>query len=414
VARVLRAKWILPVDRPPIDGGWIEIDDGHVARVGSGRPPATAEDLGEVAVLPGLVNAHTHLELGWLAGRVPPSSSMVDWIRTLIRERSIGPSDGEAGIVSGVERGIREARATGTVLVGDVSNTLATVQVLDANGFAGVVFYEILGFNPRDPDGLVRHAWDRIDRTVVAGAARLTPRASEAGPASIECGVVAHAPYSVSPELFRCIAGARRQVPLSVHVGESAEEIEFLLTGTGPIRQLLEDLGVWTDDWDVPRCDPVEYLRRVNYLSAGCLVVHGVHLHSPALERLREEDAVVVTCPRSNEWVGAGMPPVSHFYGAGLRVAVGTDSLASVGSLNLFDELAALRRIAPEVSAASLLESATRIGADALGQGRAYGTIAPGKRAALVSVRLPNDVVDVEEYLVGGLSSDDIRPLDVR
>jgi cytosine/adenosine deaminase-related metal-dependent hydrolase len=392
--RVLRAKWILPVDRPPIDGGWIAVDHGRVASVGGGRPPATAENLGDVAVLPGLVNAHTHLELGWLAGRVPAMSSIVEWIRTLIRERSTGPPEGDAGIVQGIERGIQEARATGTVLVGDISNTLAAPPVLDANGFASVTFHEILGFNAHDPDGLVRQAWERVDRVSSGGA-----------------GVVAHAPYSVSPALFRSIAGTRRHVPLSVHLGESAEETEFLLTGTGPFRELLEELGAWDDSWDVPRCDPVEYLKRVDYLSPGCLVVHGVHLSVAALERLRDEDAVVVTCPRSNEWVGAGMPPISHFYGSGVRVAVGTDSLASVGSLSVFDELAALRRIAPEVSAASLLESATRIGAEALGQGHEFGTIAAGRRAAFVTVRLPTHVIDVEEYLVGGVPADDIHPI---
>ena len=136
--------------------------------------------------------------------------------------------------------------------------------------------------------------------------------------------------------------------------------------------------------------------------------MHGVHLTPADLERLRDQQAVIVTCPRSNEWVGAGMPPVSHFYASGVPVAIGTDSLASVGSLNLFDELAALRRIAPEVSAASLLESATRTGAEALGHGDRYGHIAPGKRAALLEVRVPAGIRDVEEYLVGGIAPDDI------
>jgi cytosine/adenosine deaminase-related metal-dependent hydrolase len=193
-----------------------------------------------------------------------------------------------------------------------------------------------------------------------------------------------------------------------VHLAESAEEIEFLMTGRGPFRALLEDLGVWNQGWQVPRCNPIEYLTRVGYLHRGCLVVHGVHLDPPALERLRDADAVIVTCPRSNEWVGAGMPPLAHFYASGARVAVGTDSLASVGSLNLFDELAAMRRIAPEVAAASLLDSATRIGADALGRSREFGTIAPGKRAALVAVQVPDGVRDVEECLVGGVRRDAI------
>jgi cytosine/adenosine deaminase-related metal-dependent hydrolase len=139
------------------------------------------------------------------------------------------------------------------------------------------------------------------------------------------------------------------------------------------------------------------------------MAVHGVHLSDDDMARLRRAGAVVVTCPRSNLWVGAGMPRVSHFYAAGVPVAIGTDSLASVASLNLFDELAELRRIAPDVAAASLLESATRIGAEALGFGASHGTIAAGKTAALVAVEVPAGVDDVEEYLVGGVPPSAVR-----
>jgi len=109
--------------------------------------------------------------------------------------------------------------------------------------------------------------------------------------------------------------------------------------------------------------------------------------------------------------VGAGMPRVSQFYAAGVRVAIGTDSLASVETLSLFDELAELRRIAPDVAAASLLASATRIGAEALGFGASHGTIAPGKRAALITVDVPSGIDDVEEYLVGGVPPSAVRRL---
>jgi len=119
-----------------------------------------------------------------------------------------------------------------------------------------------------------------------------------------------------------------------------------------------------------------------------------------------------VCCPRSNVWTGAGTPPVARFYASGVRVAVGTDSLASVDDLNVFAELAAMRRIAPGVPASHLLGSATRIGAEALGFGAELGTIEPGKRAELIAVRVPEGVADVEEYLVGGIESGDVRWLD--
>jgi cytosine/adenosine deaminase-related metal-dependent hydrolase len=203
--------------------------------------------------------------------------------------------------------------------------------------------------------------------------------------------------------LFRAIAAARRDAPLAVHLGESPEEMEFLRSGRGPIRALLERLGAWNESWTAPACDPVEYLDRLGYLAPGCLAVHGVHLSDEALGRLRARGAVIVTCPRSNVWVGAGPPPAARFYASGIPVAIGTDSLASCATLSVFDELAELRRIAPGVAPARLLESATRVGAVALGLGADFGTLSPGKRAAVIAVQVPSGVADVEEYLVGGV-----------
>ena len=390
---------MLPIGRAPLDGGWIRIDGGRIQAVGGGRPPGGAEDLGDVAILPGLVNAHTHLELSWMAGRVPPAVSMVDWIRQLIRTRAAGPPDGETGVIRAAERALLEARDTGTALIGDISNSLMTVPLLLANGMAGVLYHELIGFRVANPEQFVRQAWARLDAAFEAEGA-IASRLSRS--------VVAHAPYSVSPELFTAIAREQRHAPLSVHLAESPEEIEFLQSGTGPFRGLLEELGIWPAGWTPPRRDPVEYLAGLAYLTPGCLVVHGVHLTRAGLERLRERQAVLVTCPRSNEWVGVGMPPVAQFYASDVPIAIGTDSLASSPSLNLFDELAALRRMAPEVSAASLLESATRVGAEALGHGDRLGTLEPGKEAALVSVRVPAGTGDVEEYLVGGVDPRDI------
>lgn len=401
---IYRARWVLPIDRAPVAGGWIETREGRIAGAGSGAPPGPAEDLGDVALLPGLVNAHTHLELSWMAGRVPPAGSMVAWIRGLLAVRAEGPPGGEAAVIDAMARAAVVMQATGTVLAGDISNALVSPRAMAETGLGGVVFHELLGFNAADPARDVREAWARVAR-VEADLKTRRPL----DPGTVRFSVVSHAPYSVSPALFGEIARRRASTPLTVHLGESAEEIEFLRTGGGPFRQLLEDVGAWTSAWPIPHCDPVEYLHRVGYLQEGVLVVHGVHLTDTALGRLRQARAVVVTCPRSNLWVGAGQPRLAHFYSSRVPVAIGTDSLASAPTLNLFDELAEMRRIAPEVSAAALLDSATRRGAEALGFGRDYGTLTAGKRAALVAVQVPPAARDVEEYLVCGVPAESIR-----
>lgn len=404
---ILRARWLLPIDRPRIDGGWVEIAEGRIVRVAQGSPPSGATDLGDVVVLPGLVNAHTHLELSWMAGLVPPAASMPDWIRSMIGVRRTGPSGGPEGVTQAAVAAAAAVRATGTVLVGDVANTLETPGIMRAAGLAGVVFHELLGFSAEDPVGLVTRAWDGVARSETALAA--AGSAGEERGGEIGFSVVAHAPYSVSPALFREIVRCAGASPLAVHLAESPDEIEFLRTGRGPMRQILESLGVWTDSWPVPACDPVSYIEAFGYLRPGTLIVHGVCLTEDGLERIRMAGAVLVTCPRSNIWVGVGPPRLARAYASGVPIAIGTDSLASTASLSLFDELAEARRLAPEVSAAALLDSATRVGANALGFGRRYGTLAPGKRAALVAVDVPSTVTDVEEYLVGGLPPSSIH-----
>jgi aminodeoxyfutalosine deaminase len=394
----VRARWLMTGADSVLDNGWCVADAGRVVDVGYGTPPSGCRDLGDVVLLPGLVNAHTHLELSWLSGRVPPADSMDQWIGAMMGTRRHGLPDGVVGEDAATRRAIEHLRATGTVLVGDVTNTLRPVPLVTTAGMTAAVFHEILGFNPDDPRTMVDEAATRVANW---------PHAT----------VVGHAPYSTSPELFRAIARAHRgPTPLAVHLAESQEEMEFLRTGQGPMRALLEALDVWTPGWTPPGRHPVRYLQDLGYVRQGTLIVHGVHLSPEDLDDVRAAGAVIVTCPRSNVWVGGGVPPVARFYAAGLDVAVGTDSLASNDTLNLFDELAALRRLAPEVDAGRLLDSATRVGAAVLGFGATHGRIAPGCVSQCVSVRVPSLLTrpaDVEEYLVSGVPPEDVMPVDV-
>lgn len=399
--RCVRADWLLPITEDPIRDGWVAIEDGRVAGLGAGPAP-DAVDLGRAVVLPSLVNAHTHLELSYLRGAIPPAERFLDWIRAVMAARREYPDPEDSVILRAARGAIDEARASGTGLVGDISNTLVTVPLLRETATPARVFFELLGFNTEDPAGRVREARSRLD---AAG-----------GPGGVVVfGLAPHAPYSVSPALLSAIRDDLDAHPgdvSSVHLGESEEEVELVARGTGGWRDLLRELGVWTDTWRAPGVSPVRYLADLGFLDSRVLAVHGVQFSGDDLERLRALQTTVVSCPRSNRYVGVGTPPIEAFYAVGARVAFGTDSLASVGDLNMFAELAEARRVAPRVPARHLLESATLCGARALGFGGELGSIEAGKRASLIAVRLPERVEDVEEYLVSGIEPDAITWLD--
>ena len=395
------AAWVLPISAPPIRNGFVTLEGGRITAVGD-RAPGEVASLGNVAILPALVNAHTHLELSYLHGRVPPSTSFNDWVMALMALRRDHPDPTAPAIIEAAGHAIARARVSGTGLFGDVSNTLVTVPLLREAGMAAHVFYELIGFSHPDPVGRVREARAAADAAAI-------------GADSVRVSLAPHAPYSVSSALFMAIRAdvdAHPDSVTTVHLGESAAEVELLRQGSGPARVMLERLGVWSNEWQVPGVSPTEYVAALGFLGADSLVVHGVQFTREDLARVKTAGSPLVSCPRSNSYVGVGAPPLESFYAAGLPVAFGTDSLASVADLNMFAELAEARRIAPTVSARELLRSATLTGAQALRYDDDYGSIATGKRAALIAVRLPPDVVDVEEYLVAGIEPDAIAWLD--
>ncbi len=388
------AAWIVPITGPPMRDAWVTIDRGRVVAT-SKRSPGAGDheiDLGDVVVMPGLVNAHTHLELSYLRDDVAPASQFVTWIRHVMVARRQHPDGRSAEILAAIDRAIVEAVAAGTAVVGDISNTLVTFAPLARSPLAAVVFYELIQFAASDPRAFVDAACRRLESFVPTETVR--------------CSLAAHAPYSVGPLVFRAIREAVDRdpfAPCSVHLSESIEEMDFIRTGRGPWRELLEELGVWDPAWVPPGGTPVEFLHDSGFLQGRVLAVHGVQMTESDLNQLVACGVTLVTCPRSNGHTGAGAPPIGKFYKAGVRVAVGTDSLASSPDLNIFAELATMRALAPHVPASHLLKSATLEGARALGFEADFGTIEPGKRARLLAITVPAGIDDVEEYLVGGI-----------
>ena len=398
------SAWVVPIKGEPIRDGWVTVDRGRIVALGrrAASDATPGVELGDVALMPGLVNAHTHLELSYLRDQITPASSFTAWVRQILharRQRMQQPARDPA-VLAGIDAAIDESLRSGTAVVGEITNGLhLTFEKLAQSQLAGVVFWELLGFNiDGNSDEMVAHAVEELGRL---------PSTDQ-----LHVSLAAHAPYSVAPQMFQSIKKAVAKMPFapcSVHLAEGVEEVELLKTGGGPWKTIMTDIGAWNHAWTAPGAGPVTYLDNMGFLDNRLLVVHGVQMSAADLETLKDRGCTLVTCPRSNGYTGAGLPPIRDFYESGVRIAIGTDSLASTPDLNVFAEVATLHALAPSVPAASLLESATIQGARALGFDADYGSIEPGKLARLLAVDVPPGTSDVEEYLVSGIHPGQIR-----
>ncbi len=394
---IFTARHVLPVARPAIEDGAVAVREGRIVAVGPratvlGAADARAQihDLGAAAVFPGLVNAHLHLELSWLAGADLPSGDYVAWISALVARRA-GPVPPDARDIAA--HALAGIVARGTVAVGDVANELWTVPLLARSPIHAVVFHEIYDLGAGDAETILRETTRRLDEAAAAAAAADDDADVAAATSRVRVAVAPHAPHTTSVALLRALAGrsAATGDPLSIHVAESREEVELLRHGTGALRALLRSRGACGDDWAPPRRSPIDHLKRCQALGPRTVAVHAVHLDGADVRTLQASGASVVTCPRSNARLGVGRAPVPALLRAGVAVALGTDSLASAPDLDLLSEMAALGDAYPEIAPATILRMATLHGARALGLADRLGSIEVGKLAALAVIPLGPD-----------------------
>jgi 5-methylthioadenosine/S-adenosylhomocysteine deaminase len=368
VNRVLSADWVLPVEGPPIEQGAVAIEDGRIAAVG------TVDELGEgtryddAVILPGFVNAHSHLEYAVYAGFGDALTDFAEWIR-LHTERKwrIGWDE----YVDIARLGTAQLLASGVTTVGDCSYSGAAAVGAAELGLRAIVYLEVFG---SDPTPAMEH--------FRALRERIAPFESE----RVRIGVSPHAPYSVSAAVYHACADLG--LPTATHISESESEVRYLHDGGGAwssIPWLVEPVGT----------TGTRLLAREGLLGPDVLAAHCVVVDDEEIEILAEHDVAVAHCPRSNAYVGSGIARFRELREAGLRVGLGTDGVSSTPSHDFFDELrmaamaARARERRPDaLTATRVLELATLGSARALGLDGEVGSLVPGKRADLAVISL--------------------------
>ena len=387
--KLYRAPIIVPVVAPVIEDGAVLVENGRIITVG---PYSDLKGRGELvqyddsALVPALINAHCHLELSHLAAlgreKVPPDD-ITGWIRELLARRMAGGED----ILGSARQALAALYDSGVALVADIGNDPGSHAIGAGSPCRHMFFQEMIG-------GLTTKGQEDVlatlDQLIADGYDGI---------------ITGHAPYSTGAELLVRLKkrAGEFDLPISIHVGESRDELEFLATGKGPMADFLAEYGFVDSSFVPPAMVPVSYLDSLGLLDHQTLCVHCVHLTEEEISVLARRKARVCLCPVSNNYLGVGKAPVMTMLVHGLAPALGTDSLASNPDLSIWQEMARLRADQPDLAPTQVFVMATINGARALGAGD-LGQLAAGARASFLAVDIPGTIKKdgVIDYLTSG------------
>jgi cytosine/adenosine deaminase-related metal-dependent hydrolase len=355
---VFKAGWVIKDSRTVLENAGVAVARGRITDILTSIPKDRAvKDCGPGILMPPLVNAHLHLELSALAGRLPLGKGFDPWVKSLLRERE---ALGTPALIRAARQAVASLQAQGTGLVGEISTLGITRSLLSDQGLPGVWFREYLGTG-------------HPEVTLVTD----TP---------LSVSAAGHAPHTTSPDLLTYLKKCTKHAGLvfSIHVAESDVERQFL-TGNNPQwHDFLLQRGIDSADWPVGGKTPVRYLNDLGILGPDTLAVHLLQLTDTDLAILADTQTCVCLCPRSNVNLHGRLPDIPAMLDRGLIPALGTDSLASCASLSLFDEMAFIRHHFPVVSPADIFAMATANGARALGVAHRFGTLSLGKQSDFI------------------------------
>jgi 5-methylthioadenosine/S-adenosylhomocysteine deaminase len=389
---VYEADWICPVTAAPTRNAWIAVEGDRIASVGTGAPPAGVRHIhyAGCAILPGFVNAHAHLELTLFQGLLG-NLTFADWIARLVHIKYQRCT--RDAFVASAQLGAAQMLRAGVTAVGEVMDIGTGWDAMLQFGLQGVAYQEVFG----PAEGAAVEA--------MAGLSEKVARYRRQETATQRVGVSPHAPYTVSRKLFEEVREfARREgLRMTSHLAESREETAFVQDGAGPFAEAHRKRGI---EVVARKCSPVAYLDREGLLGPDMLLVHAIEVDRQDLERVRETGSFVVHCPRSNSYLRHRVAPVAEMRARGIPVSLGTDSVASNESFDMFEEMRAVVE-QQKMSCDDALRMATIEGARALGLEKDLGSLEAGKRADFLVVRIA-DVIEPVKELVSRAKVNDI------
>ncbi|HIJ88501.1 MAG TPA: amidohydrolase family protein [Desulfuromonadales bacterium] len=375
---IYSASWLLNPNAPPLAGGALLVCNGTVVETGTlaalrSSHAAPVVDFPDSALIPGFVNAHTHLELthfpSWLH-KSPVDYAprrFADWIIQLIKiKRGLTDND----YYSSIGEGARMCLESGTTAIGDIVSNPAMAAQYYRTPLAGRLYFELLG----QESGLFQNKLAAAMTAVLCDNEKTIPS-----------GLSPHAPYTIAEKHLATIRTtvAAHRLPLAIHVSESRSEVDFVFDGSGDLASTFFPFVGWEQFLgNPPRCSSTELLHRHGLLTSATVAVHCVHVSESDTIILKKSGVHIALCPRSNDLLDVGRVPVALLKRAGIPLALGTDSLASNNSLSMWDELRfALETFPDDLAEQDLFAMATTGGAAALGISTTSGSLEVGKRA---------------------------------
>ncbi len=375
---IYSASWLINTDAPPVAGGALLVRNGIIVETGTlnvirSRHSAPVVDYPGFALLPGFVNAHTHLELShfpsWLHNSPVDYAprSFADWIIQLIKiKRGLTDEDYRHSIMEGV----RMCLESGTTSIGEIVSNPAMAELYYESSLTGRLYFELLGQESR----LFQHK-----------LASAMPEVLREEAQSLNFGISPHSPYTIAVEHLATIreTAATHSLPLAIHLSESRSEVDFVFDGSGELAATFFPFVGWGQFLGNPhRCSSTELMQRHGLLTPTTVAVHCVHVSGSDVDILKRSGVHIALCPRSNDLLDVGRAPVALFKKAGIPLAIGTDSLASNNSLSMWDELRFALEIFPDdLAEQDIFRMVTTGGAAALGITAECGSLDVGKRA---------------------------------